>query len=156
MEIFGALRRQTRWTSRFLSLVSLVIHGRTTLLSELILAQWSGSTAGKLDLPLGLSRHPVARGRTISPAANRLQNVPIAGGTCALKDQRAVHAPVGPDDKGDLRFPPVVHWIQDWLWRGQSLRRPDILAARARRDVRHIAELRIANASLPQLALALF
>src|SRR5260370_35226082 len=113
MEIFGALRRQTRGTSRFLSLVSLVIHARTALLSELILAQWSGSTAGKLDLPLGLSRHPVARGRTIPPTPNRSQNLAIAGGTCAPHDQRPAHRPVGPDEKGDLRCAQLVHVLPD-------------------------------------------
>ncbi len=67
-----------------------------------------------------------------------------------------MHAPVGPNDKADLRFHTVVHRIQDWLWRGQSLRRLNILAARTRGDARHIAELRITNPRPPQLVLAVF
>src|SRR5271156_1673672 len=79
------------------------------------------SAAGKLDLPFRVGGHPVASCGTITPAANRSQDIAVAGGSGALQNQRTVHAPVGADDEAHFHLQSCDGRNQQRIGSGQCL-----------------------------------
>src|ERR1700733_995133 len=101
---FGVAHVRTGWQTGRSGISLFFVHGSTHSTAAVILAQplSRGLSVGKLDLAFRLCGHTVARGRTISPGAHRLQNMAIAGEPRTLKNQRAVDAPIGSDDEADF------------------------------------------------------
>ena len=112
-------------------------------------------SAGKLDFPFRLRRHPVAGRRTISPGPYRLQNMAIAGEASALENERAVHAPIGSDDKAHSYFLTACGTRQQRIRRSQRLGRLNFLTRRPRADMAYIDELGGASERPGNLALTL-
>src|SRR3974390_2630170 len=97
-------------------------------------------SAGELDLAFGFGRHAVAGRGTISPGPHSLQNTAIASQTRALKNQWAVHTPVGTDDESHRYFVALCRSDKEGIRCRESHWWLDISAGRTRTDMRHIDE----------------
>jgi len=107
--------------------------------------------AGKLDLALGLCRNAVAGGRTISPGADNLENVAIAGCACALQNERAVDPAIGANDETHFDLAVASGGTEQRIRSGQRLRRLNVFARPWRAHVRHTGEFGVARHSSEKL-----
>ena len=112
-------------------------------------------SAGKLDLAFRLRRHTIARCRTISPHAHGLQDMAVAGEAPALKNERAVNAPIGSNNEADFYCLAACRGSVKRIRSGQGLGWLNICAGRPRADVGHIDELGVAGQGPCNLAFAL-
>ena len=75
-----------------------------------------------------------------------------AAGT--LKDERAVYASVGTDNKAHSNFHAGIAGPQNRIWSGQSFRRMGAFASGTRTGVGHIGEFGDMNGNAPKLLFA--
>jgi len=82
---------------------------------------------------LGISRHAVAKGRSITPAANRTQNSLISLSASAMDYKSAVHMPVGTNNETYSYKRIAVRWREHRIWCEQSFRLTDARTLRQRK-----------------------